>query len=34
MTVNNFSVPTPTLIGENDHIWTIKMKSYLKGMSL
>ena len=31
---NNFSAPTPTLIAENYHIWAIKMKANLKGMSL
>ena len=34
MVTNNFSAPTPTLIEENDHIWAIKMKVYLKGLSL
>ena len=34
MTMNNFSAPTPTLMGENYHIWAIKLKAYLKGLSL
>ena len=34
MAVNNFSAPTPTLTKKNYHIWTIKMKVYLKGLSL
>ena len=36
MATNNFSAPTPTptLTAENYHIWTIKMKTYLKGLSL
>ena len=36
MTTNNFSAPTrtPTLTGKNYHIWAIKMKAYLKGLSL
>ena len=33
-TTNNFSAPIPTLTGENDHIWAIKLKAYLKGLSL
>ena len=32
MSANNFSAPTPTT--ENYHIWAIKMKTYLKGLSL
>ena len=32
MAANNFSSPTPTT--ENYHIWAIKMKVYLKGLSL
>ena len=31
---NNFATPTPTLTKENDEIWAIKMKTYLKGLSL
>ena len=36
MVGNNFSTPacTPTLAGENYHICAIKMKVYLKGLSL
>ena len=34
MATNNFSAPTRTLIVENYHIWAIKMKAYLKGLSL
>ena len=34
MATNNFSAPTPTLTAENYHIWAIKMKTYLKGLSL
>ena len=34
MATNNFSAPTPTLTAENYHIWAIKMKAYLKGLSL
>ena len=34
MTTNNFFAPTPTLTAENDHIWAIEMKAYLKGLSL
>ena len=33
MATNNFSAPTPTLTVENYHIWAIKMKTYLKGLS-
>ena len=33
MATNNFSAPTPTLAAENYHIWAIKMKAKLKGMS-
>ena len=33
MAGNNFSAPS-TLTGENYHIWAIKMKAYLKGLSL
>ena len=33
MTTNNFSAPTPTLTAENYHIWAIKIKANLKGMS-
>ena len=33
MATNNFSAPTPTLTAENYHIWAIKMKPNLKGMS-
>ena len=34
MATNNFSAPTPTLTVGNYHIWAIKMKAYLKGLSL
>ena len=34
MATNNFSTRTPTLTAENYHIWAIKMKAYLKGLSL
>ena len=34
MATNNFSAHTPTLTAENYHIWAIKMKAYLKGLSL
>ena len=34
MTTNNFFAPTPTLTTKNYHIWDIKMKTYLKGLSL
>ena len=30
---NNFAAPTP-LTKENDQIWAIKIKTYLKGLSL
>ena len=34
MVANNFSTFTPTLTGENYHIWAIKIKVYLKGLGL
>ena len=34
METNNFFAPISTLIRENYHIWTIKIKAYLKGLSL
>ena len=34
MASNNYFALTPTLIGEKYHIWAIKMKIYLKGLSL
>ena len=34
MASNNFSAPTSTLIAKKYHIWAIKMKAYLKGLSL
>ena len=34
MATNNFYAPTPTLTPEKYHIWAIKMKAYLKGLSL
>ena len=33
MVGNNFSTPL-SLTRENDHIWAIKIKAYLKGLSL
>ena len=33
MATKIFSAPTPTLTAENYHIWAIKMKANLKGMS-
>ena len=34
MASDNFFASTPTLTGENYHIWAIKMEAYLKGLSL
>ena len=33
MATNNFSAPTSTLTAGNYHLWAIKIKANLKGMS-